>query len=102
MKHRAHQCPSAEQQDIVPGHVPIFLGGFPIARRKAGGVVSQRYFWLRELRPDGMNGQSDAALDPGQTWIGNQIDEAGDWRSRHAALAPVQALSCSAQSGILV
>src|SRR5664280_1175893 len=77
-----HQRPNAEQHDIVPEHMPILFGRLPIAGFKTGGVLLDRYVWLRQFLSDNMDHQLDTAFYPGKARVKNQIYKARNGRGR--------------------
>ena len=62
----------------------------------------QRHAGPCQLAADRMDQQADAALQPGEARVEDQIDEARERGGRHAALVPIHVLLCAGQRRILI
>jgi hypothetical protein len=82
--------------------VPVFFGRLPIARLEACGMRFERKGRLRNLLPDDMYDKGNAAFEPGEARVEDQIYEPGERRTEHAALVSVHALLPGGQRRILI
>src|SRR5271167_4865670 len=88
----AHQHPYADQDDVVPEHMPVLFARFPIASFKTRGMRLNRQVRLRNLPSNNTTHQADTAFEPGKARVHDHIYKAGKWSDRDAALASVHAL----------